>query len=83
MYLHGVRGREGEGLFASWESSRAMDGLKRRRPDSNLVMDDEVRLSEKALPLAAPVEATDRNQYDRNQYLTGLVGYLIIASIFV
>ena len=55
-----------------------MDGLKRRRPDSNLVMDDEVRLSEKALPLAAPIEAINRNQY-----LTELVGYLIIAPIFV
>ena len=35
-----------------------MDGLKQRRPDSNLVMDDEVRLSEQALPAAEPFEAT-------------------------
>jgi len=51
-----VRGRER--LFASWESSRAMDGPKRRRPDSNLAMDGEVRLSEQALPPVEPLEAT-------------------------
>ncbi len=53
-----MRGREGVGLWASWEASRAMDGLKRRRPDSNLAMDGEVRLSPQAHPLAAPLEAT-------------------------
>ncbi len=37
------------GLFASWESLRARDGPKRRRPDSNLVTDDEARFNEKLL----------------------------------
>ena len=36
--------------------ARRLD-LKQRRPDSNLAMDGEVRLSAKALPLAAPFGA--------------------------
>lgn len=41
-----------------------MDGPKQRRPDSNLVMDDEVRLSEKAFPLATPARSHSPKIYN-------------------